>query len=87
MMSSSMNATQGNQIDLVFAMDATGSMSRRFITPPRLAAEADRLACRWPAPRGSVPANSRCRRAAPLAAESSIAVCPRREKMRRGEDK
>ena len=28
MMSSSMNATQGNQIDLVFAMDATGSMSK-----------------------------------------------------------
>ena len=28
MMSSSMNATQGNQIDLVFAMDATGSMSQ-----------------------------------------------------------
>ena len=27
-MSSSMNATQGNQIDLVFAMDATGSMSQ-----------------------------------------------------------
>ena len=56
----------------------------RRITPPRLVAEADRLASRWLAPRGSVPANSRCRRAAPLAAESSIAVCPRREKMKGG---
>ena len=76
-----------NWVESFFDITKDDAQISRFITPPRLAAEADRLACRWLAPRGSVPANSRCRRAAPLAVESSIAVCPTREKMKGGEDK